>query len=261
MSRTRYEPVPQRDETIILDSIHGSPHYNYNSGLANSVASSRYEPSIISAHGGGGPPAPPSIPNSPPPSFHTHSSPGTPRPTPSTTTHASQHSHNESSAPSYAELWGVAPSTFGGDTTNTNTIGTSNDALATITGLKQRIEWLEESIGRLLMEKDQNASSGSNSNGSDNGGIEGRKERDNCCVTFTDASPDLERALTAGKGTNCCVTFRSKSDGGRQKNKGPLLLFAILFMVCLTIILVAEAGSKKPYPHGPPNDGDYNARS
>lgn len=111
------------------------------------------------------------------------------------------------------------------------------------------------------MEKDQNASSGSNSNGSDNGGIEGRKERDNCCVTFTDASPDLERALTAGKGTNCCVTFRSKSDGGRAKNKGPLLLFAILFMVCLTIILVAEAGSKKPYPHGPPNDVDYNARS
>ncbi|KAK0120049.1 hypothetical protein ONS95_011462 [Cadophora gregata] len=252
MSRTRYEPVPQRDETIILESIHGSPHYNYNSGLANSVASSRYEPSIA-----GGPPAPPSIPNSPPPSFHTHSSPGTPRPTPSTTTYASHHSHNESSAPSYAELWGVAPSTFGGDTTNTNTIGTSNDALATITGLKQRIEWLEESIGRLLMEKDQNGNRNGNGSGSDNGsGVEGRKERDNCCVTFTDASPDLERALTAGKGTNCCVTFRSKSDG-RQKNKGPLLLCLILFMVCLTIVSVAEAGSKKQYPPGS-NDGELN---
>ncbi|KAG4434510.1 hypothetical protein IFR05_010015 [Cadophora sp. M221] len=254
MSRSRYEPVPQRDETIILDSIHGSPNYNYNSGIANSVASSRYEPSIIN----GGPP--PSIPNSPPPSFHTHSSPGTPRPTPSTTaTHASHLSlsqNDSSSAPSYAELWGVAPSTFGGDTTNTNTIGTSNDALATIAGLKQRIEWLEESIGRLLMEKDQNQNrdgSGSSSGG-DAEGSTGKKERDNCCVTFTDASPDLERALTAGKGTNCCVTFRSKSDG--PKNKGPLLLFAILFMVCLTIILVAEAGSKKQYP--PPHDGEYH---
>ncbi|KAH9214115.1 hypothetical protein DL95DRAFT_389807 [Leptodontidium sp. 2 PMI_412] len=249
MSRSRYEPVPQRDETIILDSIHGSPNYNYNSGIANSVASSRYEPSI------GGPP--PSIPNSPPPSFHTHSSPGTPRPTPSTTTthasHLSLSQNDSSSAPSYAELWGVAPSTFGGDTTNTHTIGTSNDALATIAGLKQRIEWLEESIGRLLMEKDQNQIRGGSASGSGSGNDEGesagKKERDNCCVTFTDASPDLERALTAGKGTNCCVTFRSKSDG--PKNKWPLLLFAILFMVCLTIILVAEAGSKKQYPQVP----------
>ncbi|KAL2069606.1 hypothetical protein VTL71DRAFT_14285 [Oculimacula yallundae] len=228
--------VPQRDETIILDSIHGSPTYNYNSGLANSVASSRYEPSI------GGPP--PSIPNSPPPSFHTHSTPGTPRPTPSTTaTHISHSStsRDDSSAPSYAELWGVAPSTFGGDTTATHTIGTSNDALATITGLKQRIEWLEESIGRLLMEKDSNRMNGGEGQGSVH-----KKERDNCCVTFTDASPDLERALTAGKGTNCCVQFKRTNDVAR--NKGPLLLVLVLFMVCLTIVLVSFASAKKQYP-------------
>lgn len=31
------------------------------------------------------------------------------------------------------------------------TMGTSNDALATIAGLRQRVEWLEESIGKLLV--------------------------------------------------------------------------------------------------------------
>ncbi|CZS96588.1 uncharacterized protein RCO7_04816 [Rhynchosporium graminicola] len=235
MSRSRYEVVPQRDESIILDSIHGSPAYNhrsYNSGIANSVASSRYEPSI------GGPP--PSIPNSPPPSFHTHSTPGTPRPTPSTITHASQPSNNDLSIPSYAELWGVAPSTFGGGT-NTNTITTSNDALATITGLKQRIDWLEESIGRLLMEKDQN-----NTNAGSR--VPQKKERDNCCVTFNDASPDLERALTEGKGTNCCVSYRSKNDV--RRSKGPILiLLAIAFMVCITVILVEQAQAKKYRPN------------
>lgn len=30
-------------------------------------------------------------------------------------------------------------------------IESSNDALATIKGLKQRVEWLEESLGRLLV--------------------------------------------------------------------------------------------------------------
>jgi hypothetical protein len=137
---------PHRDEVIILDSIHNSPTYNYNSGVPNSIssiasqsqtpsiASSTYTPSLIA----------PSIPNSPPPSFHTHSSPGTPRPTPSTSTRQSN------GAVSYAELWGVAPSTVGGDGM-TEIGGTSNDALATIAGLKQRIEWLEESIGKLLV--------------------------------------------------------------------------------------------------------------
>lgn len=108
------------------------------------------------------------------------------------------------------------------------------------------------------MEKDQTQNRDSSANGGDGeGSSTGKKERDNCCVTFTDASPDLERALTAGKGTNCCVTFRSKSDGPR--NKGPVLLFALLFMVCLTIILVAEAGAKKPYPQVP-HDGEYHTQ-
>ncbi|KAE9380584.1 hypothetical protein N431DRAFT_432860 [Stipitochalara longipes BDJ] len=190
MSRARYEPVPQREEIIILDSIQGSPYYNYNSAVPTSVssASSVHTPSIIA----------PSIPSSPPPSFHTHSSPGTPRPIPSNHT-------GRSSGPSYAELWGVAPSTVGGETEMT--MGTSNDALATIAGLKQRIEWLEESVGRLLIEKEQNSE-------------DKKSARDNCCVVFTDASPDMERALTQSVGSNCCVTFRSsKLDAHREQQK------------------------------------------
>lgn len=114
-------------------------NYNYNTGIpssAPSVISSTHTPSILT----------PSIPASPPPSFHSHSpsEPGTPRPTPSTHTRGG-----------YAELWGVAPSTIGGAETEIGTGigigGTSNDALATIASLKQRIEWLEESIGKLLV--------------------------------------------------------------------------------------------------------------
>lgn len=42
----------------------------------------------------------------------------------------------------------------GTETEGGRSIGTSNDALATIAGLRTRVEWLEESIGRLLIEKD-----------------------------------------------------------------------------------------------------------
>jgi len=223
MSRQRYEPIPQRDEIIILDSIHNSPNYNYNSAIPNSVssASSIHTPSIIA----------PSIPSSPPPSFHTHSSPGTPRPIPSTST-------GRNSGPSYAELWGVAPSTAGGETEMT--MGTSNDALATIAGLKQRVELLEESIGRLLLEK-ETSPDGTYKNDKRNGGS-------NCCVTFSDASPDLERALAEGRGSNCCVSFRSsRIDMKREQTRNKkIIVFCVLFTLLLfsaTIVLTGRHGS------------------
>lgn len=90
------------------------------------------------------------MPNSPPPSFHTHSSPGTPRPS-----HAQQQYLNNLRGGGSAggeELWGVAPSTIGGaETLDGRSMMGSGDYLATITGLKQRVEWLEESMGRLLV--------------------------------------------------------------------------------------------------------------
>jgi hypothetical protein len=139
------------------------------------------------------------------------------------------------------------------------TMGTSNDALATIAGLKQRIEWLEESIGRLLVpppfcqtpkplsnlvfftqiEKEQNAAATK------------LPARDNCCVTFTDASPDLERAITNGQGSNCCVQFRSsKSNAQREQMKirrvVAFTLLVVPMLLFLGAILTSSFTKEKP---------------
>lgn len=118
------------------------------------------------------------------------------------------------------------------------TMATSNDALATIAGLKQRIEWLEESMGRLLLEKEQNPDGSKSGNG-----------RDNCCVTFTDASPDLERQLTSGRGSNCCVQFRStKIDAHRERRRRGQWVIACLFFAIMVFVLgriyLTNAGSR-----------------
>jgi len=216
MNRTRYEPVPQRDEIIILDSIH-SPNYNFNTGIPNSAPTS-HAPSVVPSYHA---PSIRSIPNSPPPSFHTHSSPGTPRPTPSTTASAD-----------YAELWGVAPSSVSQDAPTE--ICAASDALNTIKTLQRRVERLEESLGRLILEKEtwqQNSVNGGAPNEGGNG---------NCCVTFTDASSDLERALAAGRG-NCCVKFSStKVDPQREaKRNAGIFILAALFLV-LVMLLARE---------------------
>jgi len=119
------------------------------------------------------------------------------------------------------------------------TMGTSNDALATIAGLKQRIEWLEESIGRLLIEKEQNAAATK------------APARDNCCVTFTDASPDLERAITHGSGSNCCVQFKSsKSTAHREQMRiRKIVAFTLLvvpMLLFLGAILTSSFTKEKP---------------
>lgn len=228
---------------------------NYNTAIPNSVppsisSQSNYAPSIVA----------PSIPSSPPPSFHTHSSPGTPRPT-----HSIRTSHSN---PSYVELWGVAPSTVGGSApTEIGGIGTSNDALATIAGLRTRVEWLEESLGRLLIEKDaarlsasaSGSGSGSGQDGCENDSVLG-KHRNNCCVAFTDASPDLERAVARGQ--NCCVTFKS-SKADKQKLGGPALqivriIFAVLAVVLIINVTQAVAGRRERVGPPPPamQDGD-----
>lgn len=69
--------------------------------------------------------------------------------------------------------------------------------------------------------------------------------RDNCCVTFTDASPDLERALTQGKGSNCCVTFRRNDAKHINKRAGIILGFVTLFAMCVMITIVLTAGNGK----------------
>src|ERR1700710_1164402 len=197
--------VPTRDEVINLDSITSVAGYNYNSGIPNSIPSS-----AAPSYHGDGPrnpshhhaPSIRSIPTSPPPSFHTHSSPGTPRPTPSTT-----------AAGDYAELWGVASTTGGAPTE----ICAGSDALATIAALQTRVARLEESIGRLLLEKEEQ---------------EPKKYLGgNCCMVFTDASKSLEKGMSAAGG-NSCIMFRStRSDENaweRQRQK--------LFMVAVVAV-------------------------
>ncbi|CAG8978049.1 hypothetical protein HYALB_00000720 [Hymenoscyphus albidus] len=223
MSRHHYDPIPQRSNSIppppssntpydpiILSPIPSTPShsYNFNTGLATSIASHSHTSQT------------PSIPNSPPPSFHTFSSPGTPRPTPSTRTGMSASTGSGVAGP-YGELWGVASSTVLGHGES----GTSNDALATIAGLKLRVEWLEESIGRLLLEKEKEkecAGLGDGGNG---------RERDNCCISFTDASPDVERAIMASR-SNCCVSFRRTGmGGGKGRGRERRRVFAFVVLV------------------------------
>jgi len=219
MNRQRYERVPQRESPPI--SLSTLQNYNYNSGVPNSIssnsaASSIYTPSILT----------PSIPSSPPPSFHTHSSPGTPRPS------AAQIANNvNGNGVPYAELWGVAPSTVGGETIDTES-RLGEEATAIITSLKQRVEWLEESIGRLLMEKETSANSSVTVTND-------HPRRDNCCVTFTDASPDMERALAMG-GQNCCVKFKTRKEHNKhdQRQQRYMVAIIMLFVCIMTVAIV-----------------------
>jgi len=124
----------------------------------------------------------------------------------------------------------VAPSTIG---TEVEGGGTSNDALATIAGLKQRVEWLEESIGRLLLAKEQQPAFQSE-NEDDDSGSGGRRKRHNCCVTFTDASPDMERAV--GRGDNCCVSF--KSGGAKTRERQKQMRWMLVGCFCFVVAVV-----------------------
>ncbi|KAH8684257.1 hypothetical protein BGZ60DRAFT_426656 [Tricladium varicosporioides] len=256
-SRYRYEAVPNRDQNLSstpislssLSSASNTPtpntsnynssissgttyaepspytppaypaqNYNFNSGLPNSIPPSR-SASIAS------------IPSSPPPSFHTHSSPGTPRPVPSTMTANSGQG---------AELWGVAPSTISGLTGES----TSNDALATIAGLKQRVEWLEESIGRLLLEKERQPSSSPHpscshsQDPSSSSHDHTHKPRDNCCMILSSSTPnpDLESALTNGR-NNCCVFYRS-TEKREKVLRGPLAGVLLIFLLVVGTVFL-----------------------
>lgn len=141
----------------------------------------------------------------------------------------------------YGELWGVAESTVGGEgVEGSGIMGIRGGGDAgTIQTLHQRIEWLEESIGRLLLEKEKaEADSGV---GADKDG-----DRNNCCISFTDASPDVERAIMRGK-SNCCVSFRrtgEKRERRERKRNFAVAVSVVGFMVF--VILVVMNGLK---PH------------
>lgn len=157
----------------------------------------------------------------------------------------------------YGELWGVAESTIGGEGLH-GSVGrgggdrasaTSNDALNTIEGLKQRVEWLEESIGRLLLEKEQYKNQENEREG-DN------EERNNCCISFTDASPDVERAIMRGR-SNCCVSFRRTGEkrGRKERKRNFAVLVAVLGFAVFVVLVTVN--SLKPHAHGEYKTKEY----
>ena len=106
------------------------------------------------------------------------------------------------------------------------------------------MEWLEESIGRLLLEKERNARNNGNGNGSEAGGDDGG-HRSNCCVTFTDASPDLERAVGSSSG-NCCVSFKSGGEKTyeRERQLRRMIVGCFCFFVAVVGITVISSMGK-----------------
>jgi hypothetical protein len=75
--------------------------------------------------------------------------------------------------------------------------------------------------------------------------------RDNCCVTFTDASPDLERAITHGQGSNCCVTFKSSKMDVRREQARIRKIVTFTFLVVMLLFFGAIFMSS--FTKGKPN--------
>jgi hypothetical protein len=76
--------------------------------------------------------------------------------------------------------------------------------------------------------------------------LQGRKSA-NCCVSFTDASPDVERALMRA-GDNCCVSFRSSRFANARRENRRHRIFAVLgvaFIVTLGIVVIVLGKSHK----------------
>ncbi|KAG9246630.1 hypothetical protein BJ878DRAFT_407287, partial [Calycina marina] len=149
---------------------------------------------------------------SPPPSFHSMSSPGTPRPT--------------TAREDYSELWGVASSTHGAPSMHgaqTEVCGGA-EALAQITLLRTRVERLEESIGKLLLEREETDANVKYKGGS-------------CCMSYMDASPALEQGMSAAGG-NCCIQFNLSEDRESKRREMKVwFTIGITFLICATIVL------------------------
>jgi hypothetical protein len=141
------------------------------------------------------------------------------------------------------ELWGVADTNTNGAGTEIGTeteggltgIGSSNDAVATIIELKRRVERLEEGVGRLLIENETLRASRTLHPLTSEDDLEaGHGHRSsNCCVTISDTTPEMQRALM-GRTSNCCVTFKSKRKDEREEKKKRE---AVAFVICLAAIV------------------------
>ena len=88
------------------------------------------------------------------------------------------------------------------------------------------MERLEESLGRLLLEKESWVNSGE-------GG-----DAQNCCVTFTDAGDDIERMISRS-GKNCCVHFTSGgANMGEYRRQREKFMRAVLILIVLALMVI-----------------------
>jgi len=156
-------------------------------------------------------PSVPSVPSSPPPSFRSSQSvnddidlsPGTPR------------------AASQVNVRGWnnrTPTTVTGETYG-------SDAHLQIAALKTRVEQLEECIGQLMLDKEISSSDGTSG-------------PQNCCVTFSDPSGDIERSFARSRGHNCCVSFRKTKAQSEWQNKKPFLFLALFHVVLIVLFII-----------------------
>jgi len=105
------------------------------------------------------------------------------------------------------------PSVIGATGSNAVAGRAGNDD-ALIMNLHRRVERLEESIGRLLLEKsERDSAAGSGANGNHAGS--------NCCVTFPDPSAlsATERGELLRSGSNCCVRFGARKHGASSEER------------------------------------------
>ena len=77
----------------------------------------------------------------------------------------------------------------------------------------------------------------------DEGRGDGEYKGGNCCLSFTDASPELERGVSAA-GSNCCITFHHSGDSREGERKSLLAWLAVALMICATIVLVTFASRR-----------------
>jgi len=157
------------------------------------------------------------VPNSPPPSFHSSQSIDGAT-TPTHTTPATLPTDQQRS---------LAPSV----------LGSTTDSEAVVINLHKRIEQLEETIGRLLLEKENGIDIKSDAH----------PRSGNCCVRFSNGEPTVAELEALGGGDHCCVTFSSqkaKSSDERRLARVAAFVFSILCLIAAWTILLAFVKSR-----------------
>jgi len=138
------------------------------------------------------------VPNSPPPSFHSSQSDVPLR-------------SNNATPTNGPDLLGDPRLTSG------SVVGSATGSEALVINLHRRIERLEETVGRLLLEKPPISSSSPS-------------DHSNCCVTFSDSAHASASELAAidRAGSNCCVTFRSQPPRSERQQHGIRVMKLVL---------------------------------